>query len=229
MKLETVNYLSNWYEIWSKAGAGPDFREQDPLNYIKGFNWFYNWIDKYFFTKVTDFLLAIFTGLIFVFFSFRENLKLKYFYKIKKNLIFYFIIQLLFILWFLKFPSLRYGGYILILTLIVMPFSFIFSFDKVNYKKVKKNFVILLSISILIFLTRNVSRLNKEFSYSAVNNFDSFPFFYVKKINFVEEEINNEKIYIPINDSCWATPTPCLKNTNKDIIKRYTYRFYLYK
>ena len=28
----------------------------------------------------------------------------------------------LFALWFLKFPSLRYGGYILVISLIVIPF-----------------------------------------------------------------------------------------------------------
>ena len=39
----------NWYEQWSKAGAGPNFRVEDPLNYIQGFNWVNNWIDKYFF------------------------------------------------------------------------------------------------------------------------------------------------------------------------------------
>ena len=29
-KLNTVQYLSNWYEIWSKAGAGQDFRVSRP-------------------------------------------------------------------------------------------------------------------------------------------------------------------------------------------------------
>ena len=30
LDIEIVQYLSNWYEIWSKAGAGPDFREIEP-------------------------------------------------------------------------------------------------------------------------------------------------------------------------------------------------------
>ena len=33
--IATINYLSDWYEIWSKAGAGPDFRETDPNEYVK--------------------------------------------------------------------------------------------------------------------------------------------------------------------------------------------------
>ena len=59
LNLDTVSYMSTWYEIWSKAGAGPDFRVQDPVDYIKNFNWIHNWIDRYFFTKMTDFLFII--------------------------------------------------------------------------------------------------------------------------------------------------------------------------
>ena len=62
-----------------------------------------------------------------------------------------------------------------------------------NYKKTKKNFYILFAIAILVFLSRNVTRLNKEFTYSAVENFNSFPFFYIKKTIYKEEIINNQK------------------------------------
>ena len=41
---------------------------------------------------------------------------------------------MMFALWFLKFPSLRYGGYILVISLIVIPFSFLFDFKNMNYK-----------------------------------------------------------------------------------------------
>ena len=42
-----------------KAGAGPNFRVDNPESYIQGFNWVSNWIDKYFFNKVLDFLAGI--------------------------------------------------------------------------------------------------------------------------------------------------------------------------
>ena len=51
--------MNDWYELWSKAGANPNFRVQNPEQYILGFNWIGNWIDKYFFNKVSDFLLGI--------------------------------------------------------------------------------------------------------------------------------------------------------------------------
>ena len=51
--------MNDWYQQWSKAGAGPNYRVDDPENYIKGFNWGSNWFDKYFFNKVSDFLAGI--------------------------------------------------------------------------------------------------------------------------------------------------------------------------
>ena len=59
--------MNNWYEQWSKAGATPNFRVDDPENYIKGFNWVNNWIELYFFNKVTDFLLGVLLLIIIVF------------------------------------------------------------------------------------------------------------------------------------------------------------------
>ena len=57
-------------EQWSKAGAGPNYRVDDPENYIQGFNWVGNWFDKYFFNKVSDFLAGILFLLITIFFVF---------------------------------------------------------------------------------------------------------------------------------------------------------------
>ena len=48
-----------WYELWSKAGATPNYRVDNPELYISGFNWVSNWIDNYFFNKVSDTLLGI--------------------------------------------------------------------------------------------------------------------------------------------------------------------------
>ena len=53
----------NWYEQWSKAGATPNFRVDDPENYIKGFLIGYQiGLIFYFFNKVSDFL----AGLLFM-------------------------------------------------------------------------------------------------------------------------------------------------------------------
>ena len=221
----TVNYMSSWYEIWSKAGAGPDFREQDPLVYIQKFYWIENWINRYFFTKVTDFLISIFVGYILIYFVFRNNLKIKFRFIAKENIILFGLI-FIFIIWFLKFPSLRYGGYVIILSLFTIIFSSFFSYSEVFFKDLRKKFLIIFSISIFIFISKNLLRINKEFNYGAVNNFKSFPFFYVSDVKFNKIQIDNQEVY-KVEGMCWATPSPCLRNIDKKIIYIKNYRFYL--
>ena len=54
--VKQVLAMNDWYEQWSKAGAGPNFRIDNPENYIKGFNWVNHWFNEYFFNKVSDFI-----------------------------------------------------------------------------------------------------------------------------------------------------------------------------
>ena len=61
---------NDWFEQWAKAGAGPNFRVDNPENYIKGFNWVSNWIDMYFFNKVSDFIFGILLLILIVFLTF---------------------------------------------------------------------------------------------------------------------------------------------------------------
>ena len=65
--------MRQWYELWAKAGAGPNFRIDNVNEYLIYFNWIPNWIDKYFFNKVSDFLL----GIIFISFIFYFAFKSK--------------------------------------------------------------------------------------------------------------------------------------------------------
>ena len=60
--INEVERMNNWYQQWAKAGANPNYRVENPEIYIKNFNWVSNWIDMYFFNKVSDFLL----GLVFL-------------------------------------------------------------------------------------------------------------------------------------------------------------------
>ena len=55
-----VSALNTHYQWWSKAGGGPGYRH--PIEkelYIQNFNWLSNWIDRYFFNKMSDFLLSL--------------------------------------------------------------------------------------------------------------------------------------------------------------------------
>ena len=187
ININEVKDLNNWYEQWSKGGAGPNFRVEDPLNYIKGFNWVSNWIDIYFFNKVSDFLLGLFF-LIFVSFLILKSNKNINNPKRKINLLLFFIFILLFE-WFYNHPALRYGGYCLIASIIFIYFSIFMERFKIKKDHISKKIYIIILITALIFVGRNIDRVQyevKNYNYKPLKNFyykfDEKHFEFQKKI-----------------------------------------------
>ena len=158
---EAVTNMNNWYEQWSKGGAGPNFRVENASEYIKYFNWVPNWLDIYFFNKVSDFILGLLALVLIVFFTFYSKTKNKLpNYKI---LPVYLVLVFLFLEWFYNHPTLRYGGYSLIAALIFLPSSVLIE-KRLNQSdnNLKNKLYILLMISCLIFIGRNIDRIKKE-------------------------------------------------------------------
>ena len=189
-----------WFEQWSKAGAGPTFRVDNPELYVSKFNWVENWIGAYFFNKVSDNILLIIFISLFLFFLFSFNSpKMS-----KKNTVktdykfFYFIILLLFFEWFYNHPSLRYGGYTLLALIFFIPVSIFLSTFKYDTIKIRKKIYFLLILTTIIFISRNLIRIDKEienYGYNPIKN----AFFYLNKDGFiindnVEKKYNNWKI-----------------------------------
>ena len=58
--IETINHYNKWYELWAKAGATPNYRVNNPTEYVFFFNWVTNWFNSYFFTKGSDVISGIF-------------------------------------------------------------------------------------------------------------------------------------------------------------------------
>ena len=54
-----VQKMKLWFEQWSKGGASPHHRVENPKEYIKGFNWLKGWTEIYFFNKGLENLLSI--------------------------------------------------------------------------------------------------------------------------------------------------------------------------
>ena len=122
-----------WYEIWSKAGATPNYRVDDFDKYLTNFNWISNWIDKYFFNKFFDLLMGlIFSIFILYLFFFPKNISFKNF---KKYFFIYSIVIILLIEWFWNHPALRYGGFVLVFIVMTFPFAILFSNQNFRYKK----------------------------------------------------------------------------------------------
>jgi hypothetical protein len=224
-----VQKMKMWFEQWSKGGASPHHRVENPKEYIKGFNWLKGWTDTYFFNKGLENLLSIlFLSVLFIIIFYRNKKKFpesfnKNIYKIL------FVILILFSEWFYKHPTLRYGGYSLLASLIFLPTSLFLSNSFINKKTKKKIVATLVITSLLIFNVRNIKRIDKEIK---IYKSDSFPFFYIPQgdvelIN-LNEGIN---VYIPKNiDACWATKTPCSSGFNNiEAKKKFGFNIFLNK
>ena len=169
--LGEVDLMNLWYQQWAKAGANPNFRVENPEVYIQGFNWFNNWFNQYFFNKVSDFLAGLVFLSLFVFLVFfsKESIKIKK----TQYLLTYIIIIFLTLQWFYLLPALRYGGYHLIALIFFIPLSIYLSKYSVNTKLFKKKVYFLILLTVFIFLSRNITRLNQEYhvyNYNIFNN-----------------------------------------------------------
>ncbi len=172
---------NDWFEQWAKAGAGPTHRVDNPDIYIQGFNWVPNWIEMYFFNKVSDFILGLFLLLIIVFFTFYSKHKITIKMN-KQSYLIYFTAIILFCEWFYNHPSLRYGGFSLVAIIMFVPFSiYISRFSLIKIFKEKIIFLIILSL--VIFIGRNVNRINDEVQKYNYNLF-SYPYYYLDDVHF---------------------------------------------
>ncbi len=182
---------NDWYEQWAKAGAGPNHRVDDPENYIKGFNWVSNWMEMYFFNKVSDFILGLAFLLVIVFFTFYS--KNKSHKKIKKqNYIVYLVALILLFEWFYNHPSLRYGGYSLVALILFIPFSLYIS-KFISIRFFKKKIIFLIVLSLIIFVGRNVNRINDEVQKYNYKVF-SYPFYYLDQVHFRVDKYFNSML-----------------------------------
>ena len=209
-----VNSMNNWYELWSKSGANPNFRIDNPEIYISGFNWIDRWFDEYFFTKVSDFLLGNILLIITFIIFFKINFK-------KKPTLFgnFYILSILILLlieWFYNHPSLRYGGYSIITLLIITPISiYLGKNDKVSLDNtvIKKTKVLIITAT-LIFLIRNIDRINKE-----IDKYNYEPLVNIKyNINDSYFKIENRMNLIISNEiNCNLELSDCNYNYDENI------------
>lgn len=211
-----VRMMNTHYEWWAKAGGGPNYKsELKKEEYINNFNWLPNWFDRHFVGKVTDTLLGIFTICLIIFFSFYfiRNNKIKY-QKIYDLKIVYLFLLLFLTEWFLKHPSLRYGGFIIFGLIFFVTFSNYMA--KYFYQKSKIFFVHVLILIIIfgIYNLRNIKRINKEIDIYNYN-IKSSPFFFVtnNEAKIIHQK-DNFKIFAPSESSCWAIKTPCTNYIN---------------
>ena len=223
--LQEVSQMNNWYEQWSKGGAGPNFRVDNPEIYIQKLNWVENWISIYFFNKVSDFLYGIiFLSVILSIFFYSKNNKPEILYK--GVFFIYIMLTLLFAEWFYHHPALRYGGYSLIALLLFLPIAQYFS--KKNYLNFNLNirvyFLIFLTLS--VFVARNFERLQNEE--------EKYKYKPMKKINYhvdnsyfrIQNIFNNIK---KVKKNCLNKSNYCEEHKKFNMKKKFNYIIFLRK
>ena len=215
--INEVVEMNNWYEQWSKGGATPNFRVDNPEVYIQKFNWLSNWIEVYFFNKVSDFLLSLILLCIIFLILFYNNKKNKIVIK-KEFLYLYLLSIILFFEWLYNHPALRYGGYVLISLLIFLPISFLLDCFIQNKIKTYSKIKFLLIFCLIIFLGRNFDRINNEvekyqFQPFLDNNFRiSDNHFRIK--NSMDKIINNYQSCKNKNGTCDKNLSPKVYEIN---------------
>ncbi len=208
-----VKAMNDWYELWSKAGATPTLRVSDPDIYISSFNWVTGWIDRYFFNKVSDFLLGLLFLTTVILFLFNKNIKLSNLKKINKFNIFTFIIIFFLVVeWFFNHPALRYGGYAIIALIFFIPLSYLISYRGMSFSEINKKIIALIMITIFVFLSRNIHRINKE-----VNQYNYQPVLYTfYKLDDSHFRIDKKmKEIINYNIECSKQNENCKENKQK--------------
>tara|TARA_B100000674_G_C37942898_1_gene963469 strand:- start:757 stop:2442 length:1686 start_codon:yes stop_codon:yes gene_type:complete len=221
--------LSIWVEQWSKAGAGPNFRVENVQDYIKNFNWVSNWAEKYFYIKVLDQLAILFSSIIVLFLIFKDfKLNQKNRIKLDKKLIFFYIlILIIFLTWFSKHPTLRYGGYAIVFLIISVPVSVLISNLKTRnfFNKRLKFFIIFV---IIVFNFKNINRIGKEIERGDHYKFQDFPFFALKEKDYkIYDYEAGLKIYSAHH--CWSTPTPCGQVNERVYVKKFKNYYFIHK
>ena len=99
-------------------------------------------------------------------------------------------ISILFFEWFYNHPSLRYGGYVLVFSLIFLPLIVKLKSYKLKKKSIKSKFITLIICIFIIFIFRNTLRLHKEYTNYNYNFFKDFKYNVEKSYFRINEKIN---------------------------------------
>ena len=207
--------LANWLEQWAKAGAGPNFRAENPITYIQNFNWISRWFEFYFMGKVKDQLLLLISIFLVILFLFKNlKFKSKNFILDKKILFFYGIILVIFFVWFTSHPQLRYGCYSISFLAISIPLVLFFrKFENKNFFDKKFKFVLILTV--ILFNLKNFTRINDEFERTDHYGFNNFPFFSILEKEYDFEKTASGLVIYKTTGHCWNTPSPCVQSLEK--------------
>ena len=222
-----VYKVSEENEAWAKGW--PD-RKDSSLNY-EGYlksNWVVTWSKNHgknvFLKKIIPLIILI----LFIYFvnkNLYKNLNIIPYY-FKKNLVLFFILFFGFILWFLKFPTYRYGSSYIVGSIIFAQFYFFKNF--LIGKKLKNFLKIFIIFTILIVCLKYLTRYDRE--KSIWPNIYSFTTKVQEPEKFKKVYKEDKFLYFnPGNKLCMYSSSPCTNiptHSNINLKEIYGYKIY---
>ena len=129
------------------------------------------------------------------------------------------------IIWILKIPNVRYGGYAYVPFLIFMVIFYFYDLKEVNKKFIK----IFIFLCLIFFTSKNLNRVYEEMS---VDKSLNYPFSNFKKIEYKTQYVKNFEINVPVNQ-LWCGNIPMLCSSGdyliNNVILKNSYIFLLSK
>jgi hypothetical protein len=214
-------------QAWSKAWPRNLNKSLNQAEYNKNFNWLSTWINTHFFVIIEKLLpVIIFIILNFLFFYFTNCLKKNYQkYNSNFHLSIFYTSFLFIILWFLNFPTYRFGiSFIYIFIIFSLHFVFIRNIDIIRIKKYYSFFILFIITFTCLIFVKNINRVfnvnAKSISPSLFDPLDSGKFLKV---------FNKDKVFTYYNkdSACGYSVAPC-SNMKIDLIKEIILGYTIY-
>ena len=228
---QNIKRVSTEGEAWAKAWPRNLNKDLNQEEFNKSFNWVSTWSQTHLLIIVEKLLpVVIFIILNFLFFYFTHCLKKNYQKDNDKLFLLIYVTNLLFvILWFLKFPTYRFG-ISLIYTFIILSSYFIFirHIDFIKIKKYYNFFTFFIIIFVSLICVKNVNRIFDDKTQSIV------PSMYDPRDNGKYlKVINNDGVftYYYKVSACGYSASPCSNmkvDLKKEIFLGYYSIYYTY-
>ena len=220
-------------EAWAKAYPDRLDKQRDYVKHLSDYQWIVGWYQNHAKIVLKKILpLIIFMLLIFVFL--RANKKSRTYKKNEKSLYLILLLNLLFsIIWFLKFPTYRYGAAYLGTFFITIGLLVIKDLNILESSKKVVNGI--LAVIVVFVLTKNSIRIIENYNI----NYTDFP--WPKKNSFTEENNKNDNLPVIKNNViiyytanpyplCMYSKSPCTSFKDLKVkreINRFNYKVFI--
>jgi hypothetical protein len=228
---KNIKKVSTEGEAWAKAWPRNLNKSLNQDEFNKNFNWVSTWSQTHFLIIVEKLLpVVIFIILNILFFYFTHCLKKNYQRDNNKLFLLIYLANLLFVIvWFLKFPTYRFG-ISLIYTFIILSSYFIFIkyIDFIKIRKYYNFFIFFIMIFTSLIFVKNINRILNDSAQSiAPSMYDPLD------NNKYLKVINQDGIFTYYNkeNACGYSASPCSNmkvNLKKEIFLGYYSIYYTY-